>query len=131
MKPFLIFLVLSLLFFSSCGRDVICTLSNVHDSQVLVAEDKGVMEGMIDCAFTRDCDHRSVMGLLPSQKVFLVEPGTRVMVSSGFTFSSARKIHLLEGPYSGREGWVYGRMLSGDPGSVPFQQAFARLGSDR
>jgi hypothetical protein len=44
------------------------------------------------------------MELLAKGKVFRVETGTKVMVNYGFTFSRARKIRVLEGEHSGKEG---------------------------
>jgi hypothetical protein len=115
----------------SCGRDTTLVLSSAHDAVVLVAQEKEVMEHLIDCAITGVCNRPSAAELLPSRGVFLVSAGTRVAVNVGFTFSAARKIHILEGDYSGREGWVYERMLCKDVDSLRRQQTFARLFSSR
>ncbi len=80
------------------------------------------MERLIDCAITRNCDHLSAMELLAKRKVFRVETGTKVLVNYGLTFSRARKIRILEGEYSGKEGWVYEGTLRPDRS---FEQASA------
>jgi hypothetical protein len=98
----------------SCSRDTIVTVSSAYDGEALVAEDRDTMERLIDCAITRNCDHLSVMGLLAERKAFLVETGTKVIVSNGLAFSMARKIRILEGEHSGKEGWVYERALRSD-----------------
>jgi hypothetical protein len=89
------------------------------------------MERMIECGITGKCDGLYVMELLPSGKVFSVKAGTKVMTRDRFSFSSARKIHILEGECSGKEGWVYERVLYAARSNVPFQQAFASLHYDR
>ena len=68
------------------------------------------------------------MELLPSRKVFSVESGTKVVIKGGlFSFSDARKIHILEGQHSGENGWVYDRMLYPDQSNVSSQLAFASI----
>jgi hypothetical protein len=68
------------------------------------------------------------MELLPSRKVFFVESGTKVVIKEGlFSFSDARRVHILEGRHSGEDGWVYDRMLYPDQSNVPYQLAFASI----
>ena len=112
----------------SCTQDTNYTIAAVYDSRILVAQDKETMERMIECAITRNCDGLSVMELLPSRKVFFVESGTKVVMRGGmFSFSDARRVHILEGQHSGEEGWVYDRMLYPDQSNVPYQLAFASI----
>ena len=107
----------------SCSRDATFTVSSAYQGRVAVAEDKDTMERIIDCAITQNGDHLSAMELLPKGTVFRVATGTKVRVE-GFTFSSsrARKIRILEGEYSGKEGWVYAASLRPD---TSIQQASA------
>jgi hypothetical protein len=126
----IVFAVL-LAFVLSCSQNTTFTLSSAYGTKVLVAHDKDVMERMIACGITGECDGLCVMELLPSGKVFSVKAGTKVMVRDGFSFSHARKIHILEGECSGKEGWVYDRALYEAHSDVPFQQALARLYQDR
>ena len=125
----------SILFFAllplvplSCTQDTNYTVTAVYDSRILVSQDKETMERMIYCAITRNCDGLSVMELLPSRKVFFVESGTKVVIKEGlFSFSDARRVHILEGRHSGEDGWVYDRMLYPDQSNVPYQLAFASI----
>jgi hypothetical protein len=127
LSPFL-FLALLLLSSLSCTPDTTYTLAGTYEGSILVAQDKEMMERMVDCAITHKCEHLSVMELLPSKKVFLVEAGTEVAMSGGlFSFSNARRVHILEGEHSGQDGWVYDRMLCADRSSIPSQRAFARV----
>ena len=115
MKTASFLFVLLLAFCVSCSRDSTFTVSSAYQGRALVAEDKDTMERIIDCAITRNCDHLSAMELLPKGKVFRVAAGTRVRVEEFALFSSrARKIRILEGEYSGKEGWVYERTLRPD-----------------
>jgi hypothetical protein len=99
----------------SCTRDATYILAAAYSDRILVAEDKEMIERMIECAVTGKCAHLSVMELLPSRKAFLVEAGTKVAARGGlFSFSNARKVHILEGKHSGEDGWVYDRMLCQD-----------------
>jgi hypothetical protein len=124
----ILFLALLPAFAISCSQDTTYTVAAAHDSRILVAHDKETMERMIECAITNKCSHLSVMELLPSQKVFLVEAGTKVAMTGGpFSFSNARPVHILEGAHSGQDGWVYDRMLCQDRASTPYQLAFARM----
>ncbi len=124
----LLFLALLPLVLVSCTHESTYTVAAAFDGRILVAQDKDTMERMIDCAITGKCAHLSVMELLPSQKVFLVEAGTTVSVRDGLlSFSNARRIHVLEGEHQGKDGWIYDRMLCEDRSSVPYQVAFARL----
>jgi len=124
----LLFLALLPLILLSCTQDTNYTVAAVYDSRILVAQGKETMERMIECAITRSCDSLSVMELLPSRKVFSVESGTKVVIKGGlFSFSDARKIHILEGQHSGEDGWVYDRMLYQDQSNVPYQLAFASI----
>jgi len=112
-----------LTFTLSCSRNTTFTLSSAYGTKVLVAQDKDVMERMIECGITGKCDGLCVMELLPSGKVFSVKAGTKVMTRDGLSFSSVRKIHILEGECSGKEGWVYDRILYEARSDVPFQQS--------
>ena len=126
--PRILFLVLLPLVLLSCTREENYTVAAACDGRILVAQDKDTMERLIDCAITGKCEHLAVMELLPSRKVFLVEAGTTVAMKEGlFSFSNARKVHILEGDHHGEDGWVYDRMLSQDRSSVPYQLAFARI----
>jgi hypothetical protein len=127
MKKYLSFLLVGLSFFlfSSCFQDGRYTVTSLN-SRVLVSQDKETMESMIDCAMTHRCEGLSIMKLLPSQKVFFVESGTKVSVEEGlFSFSDARKVRVLGGEHGGKEGWVYDRMLCHDRSNTPYQLAFA------
>jgi hypothetical protein len=125
---FILSLALFLPFLLSCTRDTTYTLAGSYEGKILVAQDKELMERMIECAITGKCEHLSVMELLPNRRVFLVDAGTEVAMRGGpFSFSNARKVHILEGERSGQDGWVYDRMLCEDRSSVPSQLAFARL----
>ena len=115
----------------SCSHDTTFTLSSAQGIKVPVAQDKAVMERMIDCAIVGKCEGVCTMELLPGGEVFFVRAGTRVMTTGGLSFSSARKIRVLEGECSGKEGWVYDRMLYAAPSNVPYQRAFASLYRDR
>jgi hypothetical protein len=115
----------------SCSHDTTFTLSSVNGIKVPVAQSRDVMERMIDCAFAGKCDGVCTMELLPKGEVFFVRPGTRVTTTGGLTFASARKIRVLDGECSGKEGWVYDRMLYAAPSNVPYQQAFASLYRER
>lgn len=124
----ILFLALLPTFSISCSQDKTYNVAAGHDSRILVAHDRETMERMIECAITNKCSHLSVMELLPSQKVFLVEAGTKVAMKGGlFSFSNARRVHILEGTHSGQDGWVYDRMLCQDRTSTPYQLAFARM----
>ncbi len=126
--PLILFLALLPLILLSCTREESYTVAAAYDGRILIAQDRDTMERMIDCAITGKCAHLSVMELLPSRKVFLVEAGTTVATRDGlFSFSNARKVHILEGEHRGEDGWVYDRMLSQDRGSIPYQVAFARI----
>ena len=112
MKTASFLFVLLLAFCVSCSRDSTFTVWSAYQGRAPVAEDKDTMERIIDCAITRNCDHLSAMELLPKGKVFRVAEGTRVSVKEfALSSSRARKIRILEGEYSGREGWVYERAL--------------------
>jgi hypothetical protein len=126
--PRILFLALLPLFLLSCTREENYTVAAAYDGRILIAQDKDTMERMIDCAITGKCGHLSVMELLPGGKVFLLQAGTSVAMRGGlFSFSNARKVHILEGEHRGEDGWVYDRMLCQDQSSVPFQVAFARV----
>ena len=130
MKKFFPVLSLALLLplLLSCTRDTTYTLAGSYEGRILVAQDQGMMEQMIECAITGRCERLSVMELLPTRKVFLVDAGTEVAMRGGlFSFSNARRVHILEGEHSGQDGWVYDRMLYKDRSSVPSQLAFARV----
>lgn len=123
-----LFLALLTAFSISCSQDTTYNLAAGRDSRILVAHDKETMERMIECAITSKCSHLSVMELLPSQKVFLVEAGTKVaMEGRPFSFSNARRVHILEGDHRGQDGWIYDRMLCQDRTSTSYQLAFARM----
>jgi len=113
-------LVFILTFTPSCSRDTTFRLSNAYGTKVLVAQDQDVVDRMIECGISGKCEGLCVMELLPSGKIFSVRAGTRVIARGGFSFSSVRKIHILEGEYSGKEGWVYERLLSETRSDVPF-----------
>ncbi len=115
----------------SCSHDNTLTLSSASGIKVPVAQNKDVMERMIDCAVTGKCEGVCTMELLPTGEVFFVRVGTRVMMTGGFSFSSARKVRVLEGECSGKEGWVYDRMLYAAPSNAPYQRAFASLYRER
>jgi hypothetical protein len=124
----ILFLALFLPLSLSCTRDTTYKLAGAYEGRILVAQDKEMMERMIDCAITGKCEHLSVMELLPSRKVFLVEAGAEVVMRGGlFSFSNARMVRILEGEHSGQTGWVYDRMLCDDRSSVSSQFAFARI----
>lgn len=91
-------------------------VSSAYQGRVLVAEEKDTMERIIDGAITRSGDPLTVTTLLPKGKVFRVASGTKVSVE-GFTFSASRakKIRILEGEKSGKEGWIYAALLRPDP----------------
>lgn len=119
---FALFLVLLL----SCSRDSVYKLSSVSDNRVLVAEERGTMESVIDCGVARACEGLSVMELLYQKKAYSVQPGTRVAAGNGFAFSSARHVRILEGEHAGKEGWVYEGTLVADRSEAPVYQAKAR-----
>ena len=118
MKVMSFLLALPLLFCLSCSRNTTFTVSSPYQGRVLVAEDKDTMERIIDSTITRNGDPLLVMELLPNGKVFRVADGTKVRVE-GFAFfsSRARKIRILEGENSGKEGWVYTAVLRPDSGT--------------
>ncbi len=120
MKALLFLFVLVLPFCVSCSRDTTFTVSSLYQGRVLVAEDKDTMENIIYSAITRNGDPRLVMELLPTGKVFRVATGTKVKVE-GFTFSlsQVRKVRILEGENSGKEGWIYAAVLRPDSGIQP------------
>ena len=130
-SPFVVAASLLFVLTLSCSRDTTLTLSSTYDARVLVAQDKVVMERIIDCAVTRTCDRLPVMELLPSGNVFLVATGTKVMMRDSFSLSDVKKVRILDGEHSGKEGWVYERMLCEDQSSPADQLAFARLYHDR
>ena len=123
----ILLLVVLLALTVSCSHETTFTLSSTYAIKVPVAQNKDVMERMIDCAITGKCEGVCAMEFLPSGEIFFVRAGTRVMTTGGLSFSSARKIRVLEGEYSGKEGWVYDRMLYAAPSNVPYQRAFASL----
>ena len=126
--PSILFLALLPLISLSCTCDATYTLSAASGDRIPVAQDKETIERMIDCGITGKCVRPSVMELLPSRKAFLVDAGTKVAVRGGsFSFSNARKVHILEGKHSGEEGWVYDRMLSQGRSSVPARTAHADI----
>ncbi len=116
-------------FFSlSCTHDTTYTLAGAYEGRILVAQEKEMMERMVDCAVARRCDHLSIMELLPSGRVFLVEAGTEVTTAEGpLAFSDIRKVRIQDGDHRGETAWVYDRMLHQDRRSVHYQHAFARL----
>jgi hypothetical protein len=126
--PSILFVALFPLVSLSCTRDAMYTIAATPSGMTLVAQDKETMERIIECAITGKCVRLSVMQLLPSRKVFLVEAGTKIAVERGlFSFSGARKVRVLEGEHSGQDGWVYDRTLCQDRSSVPYQLAIARI----
>jgi hypothetical protein len=100
-----------LVFLLSCSRSTTFTLSTAYGANIFVAQDKDVMERIIECGIAGKCDGLCVMELLPTEKVFSVKAGCRVMTRDGFSFSHARKVRILEGKWHGKEGWVYDRVL--------------------
>ena len=123
-----LFPALFFLFLASCTQDSCYTVAASFDSRILVSRDKETMERMIDCAVARRCEGLSIMELLPSRKVFFVESGTRVAIRGGlFSFSDAKRVHILQGPHQNEDAWVYDRTLYPDQGNVPYQLAFVRM----
>ncbi len=123
-----LFPVFFFLFLASCTQDAHYTVGASFDSRILVSRDKETMERMIECAIARQCEGLSIMELLPSRKVFFVESGTKVVIKGGlFSFSDARRVHILQGPHHNEDGWVYDRMLYQDQGNAPYQFAFASM----
>ena len=53
------------------------------------------------------------------------------MMRDSFSLSDVKKVRILDGEHSGKEGWVYERMLCKDQSSPADQLAFARLYHDR
>ncbi len=124
----LLFLALLPLTSQFCTRDATYVVMPSYDGRILFAHDKETMERMIDCAITGRCDRLSIMELLPTRRVFLVDGGTKVATSEGFfSLSNVRRVRILEGVHGGEEGWVYDRMLCRDRSSGSYQAAFARL----
>ncbi len=115
----------------SCSHETTFTLSSAYGIKVPITQNKDLMERMIDCAITGKCDGLCTMERLPSGEVFFVKVGTRVMTTGGLSLSSARKIRVLDGECSGKEGWIYDRMLYAAPSNVPYQRAFASLYRER
>ena len=115
----------------SCSRHETLTLSNTCGSRVLVAQDKDLMERVVECGLSGKCDSLCTMELFPSGKVFSVAAGTKVLASIGFSLSKVRKIRVLEGEFSGREGWVYELVLYQARSNAPFQQTVTRRHTDR
>ncbi len=123
-----LFPALLLLLLASCTQDSHYIVTASFDNRILVAQDKETMERMIDCAIARRCEGFSIMELLPSRKVFFVESGTKVVIKGGlFSFSDARRVHILQGAHHNEDGWVYDRMLYQDQGNLPYQLAFASM----
>ncbi len=113
-----VLLAVFLTFTQSCSRDATFTLSNTCGTEVLVAQDKEVMERIVECGITGTCAGLCTMELFPSGKVLSVKAGTRVTASVGFSFSKVRKIRILEGEFKGKEGWVYELVLYGGHSTV-------------
>jgi hypothetical protein len=123
-----LFSALFFLSLASCTQDAHYTVAATFDNRILVSQDKETMERMIECAITRRCEGLSIMELLPSRKVFFVESGTKVVIKGGFfSFSDARRVHILQGPHHDEDCWVYDRMLYQDQGNAPYQLAFASM----
>jgi hypothetical protein len=80
----------------SCTRDTSYTLAGAYEGRILVTQDQAMMERMIECAITGKCEHLSVMELLPTRRVFLIDAGTEVAMRGGlFSFSNARRVHIF------------------------------------
>ena len=122
MKTGCFLIALALASLLSCSHSGELTLASPSGDAVFISQERETMERLIECALTQECGEISLMALLAQRKVFRVTCGTRVELQDAFTFSSVRRIRVLDGQYAGKNGWVYERMLCADLGSSTSQQ---------
>lgn len=109
--PFLAICVLVLAWGVSCTRETTFTLSHGNGESVIVAEDIETMRNFIDASVTGKYEDLPLMDLVSRQKIFLVRAGTKVEMKDAHLFGRNARIHILEGEYMGREGWVHKSLL--------------------
>ena len=102
-------LILTIAF--SCEGDRGYRLSSASGNRIYVAQDKVIMEQIIEDGIRLHADSASTAHLVAEGRVFSVGDGRKVARLEGFSFSQATKIRILEGSHAGQEGWVYERML--------------------
>ncbi len=94
-----------------CTRQTIFTLSNEVSETVIVTEDLDTMRKIIETGTTRNYGALPLVELMATNKVFLVRSGTKVQMEEAHLFGRNARVHILEGEYQGRDGWVHKSML--------------------
>ena len=77
----------------------------------LAADEKEIMEQVIDCMLASRCDSRLMMKQFASGSLLFIESGTKVVTNDRLNLSDVRRVRILGGPYEGREVWVQERVL--------------------